>query len=433
MINIYTLTSPLHDKTRIDRESQVFLDSLFPDGGYVLHGDDFSTYAQGDGMDLIFVRTGGAEGLFLHLIKDLFNRGARHFILLTSGSNNSLAASMEILSFLGKVGLDGEILHGSVAYIRDRIQTLLRLSEALEALEGMRLGVLGDPSDWLIASDADPEAIRDAFGIELVPVPMDEVKEAVESALPAEIDVPQETVTAAEPKVREALPGALKIHAGLKRIVEEWQLNGLTIRCFDLLGTVGNTGCLSLAEFNKEGIPAGCEGDIPSLLSMTVAKAVTGHTGFMANPSRINTETGEILFAHCTIPLDIIDGYALDTHFESGIGVGIRGHYPEQDVTLLKIAGDLSQAFIAEGRIERNLSEKDLCRTQIVIRLDEPSLARNYFLKRPIGNHHIILPGRWKAILEEFIPRRHHCCGGHGGGHHGGHDGHHGGGCCGNH
>jgi len=429
MINIYTLTSTLHDPERIERESQGFLQEIFPQNDYQLLGGDFSTYGTG-GLDLIFVRTGGAEGIFLQHIQDLYNRGAREFILLTSGSNNSLAASMEILSFLGKAGLKGEILHGPAGYIRERIATLERIAQAREALDGLRLGVLGEPSDWLIASDVDIDAVREAFGIGLVGVPMDEVVEAVKGARPADIKIPQETLTAAAPEVREAVPGALQIHAGLEKILEEWELGGFTLRCFDLLKAVGNTGCLSLAEFNARGIPAGCEGDIPALISMAVAKALTGHTGFMANPSRIDVETGEMVFAHCTIPLDIVDGYTFDTHFESGIGVGIRGHYPEQDVTILKIAGDLSRVFVTEGRLEENLCEKDLCRTQIRIRLDDPSPVKNYFLTAPIGNHHIIVPGRWKALLEEFIPRQHHCCGhgGHGGGH-----GHGGGGCCGHH
>ena len=35
----------------------------------------------------------------------------------------------------------------------------------------------------------------------------------------------------------------------------------MTVRCFDLLGRIGTTGCLALAILNAEGIPAACEGD----------------------------------------------------------------------------------------------------------------------------------------------------------------------------
>jgi len=157
-----------------------------------------------------------------------------------------------------------------------------------------------------------------------------------------------------------------------------------------------------LARLNSEGIVAGCEGDVPAMLSMAISKALTGVSGFQANPARINPETGEILFAHCTIPFNMVERYELDTHFESGIGVGIRGYMKEGPVTIFKVSGNLSRYFVAEGELARNQAQPDLCRTQQVIRLSEPTQTR-YFLTNPIGNHHIILPGHCKELLEEML------------------------------
>ena len=201
--------------------------------------------------------------------------------------------------------------------------------------------------------------------------------------------------------VRASFPGASKIYSALKSIVADYRLGGLTIRCFDLLTSVHNTGCLALSRLNSEGIPSGCEGDIPALLSMAITNSVTGVSGFQANPSRIDVETGEILFAHCTIPFNMVSSYAFDTHFESGIGVGIRGHFDEGPVTVFKVSGDLRRSFIAEGTLLRNQAEPDLCRTQVVLRLS-PEEAR-YFLTNPIGNHHIIMPGHHAAVLKEIL------------------------------
>ena len=127
-----------------------------------------------------------------------------------------------------------------------------------------------------------------------------------------------------------------------------------------------------------------------------------GVSGFLANPSTINPETGEILFAHCTIPLDMVERYELDTHFESGIGIGIRGFMKEGSVTVFKVAGDLKSHFIAEGDLRMNLALPDMCRTQQVIQLRDRSQTA-YFLNSPIGNHHIVMPGRQKALLEEML------------------------------
>jgi L-fucose isomerase-like protein len=164
---------------------------------------------------------------------------------------------------------------------------------------------------------------------------------------------------------------------------------------------VGNTGCLALASFNADGIPAACEGDVPALLSMIIAQALTGTTGFQANPAQIDAETGRVLFAHCTVPFNIVKNWQYDTHFESGIGVGIHGELPEGPVTVFKVSGDLSRHFIAEGELLNNQYEDNLCRTQVVLQLS-PADAR-YFLTDPIGNHHIIIPGLHRAALEELL------------------------------
>ena len=97
----------------------------------------------------------------------------------------------------------------------------------------------------------------------------------------------------------------------------------------------------------------------------------------------------------------MVSSFVFDTHFESGIGVGIRGHFDEGPVTVFKVSGDLERYYVAEGELLRNQYEDNLCRTQVALRLS-PSDAR-YFLTDPIGNHHIILPLHCKALLEELL------------------------------
>lgn len=399
MVSVFTLTSPLHDKAAVDSLTKEFLDGLGVE--YSFKGEDFDDY--GTDLSLIYVRTGGTEGRFKELLPLLQGLSRQTVLLLTSGQSNSLAASMEILSYLRQEGLRGEILHGSPAYIRSRIESLESLESARRLMEYTTLGVVGDPSDWLIASGADKEAVFDRLGINLQFIPMEELLDEYNS-LKDEVSESWNEVaptTGLPTAVKQAIPGAYRLYKSLRTLVEDYGLSGLTIRCFDLLTSVRNTGCYALARLNSEGIVAGCEGDIPAMVSMMVGRAVTGVSGFQANPSGIDPETGEISFAHCTVPLDMVSGYGLDTHFESGIGVGIRGHIPEGPVTVFKVSGDLSRHFACEGELLRNESRPDRCRTQVVVKL--PAEAASYFLTDPIGNHHIILPGHVAKDLEELL------------------------------
>ena len=391
---IFTLTSELHDEQAVDTVTKDFLDSLGVD--HLFRGSDYSDYGSYT-LDLIFVRTGGTEGIFKGLFPELQEKSDRPFYLLTSGKSNSLAASMEILSYLRQNNVSGEIIHGRPEYITNRIILLEKVEGARKKLNGCRLGIIGKPSDWLISSYADYGIVKQRLGMELVDVPMNELLDTI-AAIPEKM--PSESSD--REMIRKSLPGANRIYMALRDIIDKQQLQGFTLRCFDLLNTVKNTGCLALAKLNSEGFVAGCEGDVPAMLSMKIIQSVSGLSGFQANPSAIDSETGEILFAHCTIPLNMVERYEFDTHFESGIGVGIRGYMKEGAVTVFKVSGDLSRSFIAEGTLVRNLSKPDLCRTQQVIQLSDKSQA-SYFLTNPIGNHHIIVPGCWKSLLEEIL------------------------------
>lgn len=371
-IAIYTLTSELHDEAAVGTVTKEFLGSLGIE--YEFRGNDYADYGTHT-LNLIYVRTGGTEGIFLRLLPQLLEKSQRPFYLLTSGKSNSLAASMEILSYLQQHNLRGEIIHGSAEYIARKIKVLEKVGEARQWLDGARLGIIGKPSDWLISSQANYEVVRQRLGIELVDIPMQELLDTVVDG---------------------------DIYGALKTLIGRHRLQGFTLRCFDLLTALKDTGCMALAKLNAEGYVAGCEGDVPAMLSMMMVRSLLGVSGFQANPARIDPETGEMLFAHCTIPLDMVERYELDTHFESGIGTGIRGYMKEGAVTIFKMAGDLSRHFIAEGQLIRNESKPDLCRTQQVISLSDKRQA-DYFLTQPIGNHHIIMPGHQRALLEALI------------------------------
>lgn len=396
-IAIYTLVSSLHDEKAVNAITKKFLESL--DIDYDLKGSDFSDYGKHT-LNLIYVCTGGTECVLKPLLPSILNASRQPIYLLTSGKSNSLAASMEILSYLRQNNISGEIIHGSKEYIHNRISVLAKVADVKGKLWGKRLGVIGKPSDWLISSNADYDIVKEKLGIELVDIPMENVMEAYNEATDGTDHLLCDKATSSA--VKDALPGALRIYNTIKAIVEKYSLSGLTIRCFDLLTEVHNTGCIALAKLNSEGIIAGCEGDVPAMLSMAIIQAATGVSGFQANPARINPETGEMLFAHCTIPFNMLRDYELDTHFESGIGVGVRGFMPEGDVTVFKVSGNLSRHFIAEGTLVRNQGEPNLCRTQQIIQLDNPQDAR-YFLTNPIGNHHIIVTGHIKETLEEIF------------------------------
>lgn len=327
---------------------------------------------------LIYIRTGGSEEFFkaLNLKGDIR--------LLTSGKENSLAAAMEILSYVNSRGGRGEILHGSPAEIASRLRPSAASSVTDDGmswirplptglrLDGVRIGVIGAPSDWLIASGVDYSKACSRLGVEMVDIPIEELVDEIKKS---DCDL-------------RSFQGSEAVYEALKIIAAKYALNALTLRCFDLLSLVGNTGCLALARLNSEGIVSSCEGDIPALITMLIASKLTGCPGFQCNLSRISGD--ELLFAHCTVPLSMVESYTYTTHFESGIGTAIKAELPLGKVTIFKVAPDLERMALIPAELVRNQSESGLCRTQVIVKV---SGAAGYFLKESLANHHIIVPG----------------------------------------
>lgn len=345
-------------------------------------------------LPIVFVRSGGTEGVF----RSIHQRLPEPYLLLASGLHNSLAASLEILTYLRQQGNQAEILHGDAGYIVERIQLWAKLLQVRRELAKTRLGVIGQPSDWLIASSVDYQLAKERLGVTLIDIPISELEQELAQDCPVPVELSQRFQrSGGDPDVTL---GALRIHQALERLVDRYQLNGLTVRCFDLLTSQQNTGCLGVALLNDRGIVAGCEGDVSSLLSMVVLSKLAGEAVFLANPSRLDVGLNQLVVAHCTVPLTITAAHELDTHFESGLGIGIRGALEPGRGTIFKLSGDLESYFVSGLNIAENLREANLCRTQLRLQLDE---SVEYFLHDPIGNHHIICRGDVSHLVNQFF------------------------------
>jgi L-fucose isomerase-like protein len=354
----------------------------------------------GDGMphpqataDAVMIATGGVENLF----KTLFN-GNGPVTLIADGRNNSLAASLEILTWLEGQGIEGRIIHGT----NDEIIAALAGAQHVAPLQGLRIGLFGRPSDWLIASDVDRDYLLKHFGVETLDIDLKRLIDGIKAIPQADaVKVAQAIVKKAnavkEPSCADMVEAA-KAYLAIRKICQEERLDAMTIRCFDIVNTCGTTSCLALALLNDEGIVAGCEGDMQTLMSMLLVKRLCNEEAFMANPSNLTQHSS--MLAHCTIPLSMCDDISIRSHFESGIGVAIQGTLPLMDYTIFKWGGvKLDRYFVTEAQAVEMPYSDHFCRTQITLNVD----LRPYLLKHSIGNHHVIIKGRHAEIIKRAM------------------------------
>jgi len=349
--------------------------------------------------DAFMIATGGVENLFKRIWEAIDVEmmcsplGHKTVTMIADGRNNSLAASLEILTYLGNNGMEGRIVHGTNEEI---VQTLRATS-----LRG-RIGLFGQPSDWLIASSVDCDFLLQHYGIETVDIDLQRLIEGIKAIPQDEAAKVAQTMVKHAKAVKEPtcadMVEAAKAYLAIKKICQEERLDAFTIRCFDIVKACGTTSCLALALLNDEGIVAGCEGDMQSLMTMFLAKRLCGETAFMANPSQLTDDSS--MLAHCTIPLSMCNETIVRSHFESGIGVAIQGLLPMEDYTLLKWGGPkLDRYFVAEGRAIETPYSEHFCRTQITLDVN----LKPYLLQHSIGNHHIIIRGRHADEIRQFM------------------------------
>jgi len=395
------VASSLHDPDAVDALTAPVRAALDDLGGSLDAGHEADVH-------LFVVATGGTEGRLLDVIAERRSRQPGVPVVLVShGAHNSLPASLEALAAIKQRGDRGRIvsLAGDVVADRRALDEVVGDLEAIAKMATTRLGVIGGPSSWLVASRPEPEVVRRRWGPEVVTVDPTRMIELTRTPVTPTGALAERFTQVADPArttvERQAVDDAMGVRSALLDVVDDSVLDAVTVRCFDLLGDPGTSGCLALASLNDDGIVAGCEGDVPSALAMLWVRALFDQPAWMANPATIDAAANELVLAHCTVAPSMVEGFALDTHFESGMGVGISGRFAHQPVTLIRLGGaDLDECWIAEGDITATGDDADLCRTQVTVALSSGHVGD--LLEHPLGNHLVLVQGHHEQRLRSW-------------------------------
>lgn len=348
----------------------------------------------------LFIGTGGTENDVATFLK--MSKLKPPIIILSYDERNSLPASMEIRAYLENKGIEARIIHRPIEQLNALLGRWSKYSEIVQKIKDSKLGVIGEPSSWLIASGVDPKLVKDKWGLEISSIPITELTEKLpqesgEEFLKHVSDF--QSCANSQAVSDEEIAKAGLVAERIAKISEDRKLDAVSVQCFTLLMDTGISGCVSLSFLNdKDSFVAGCEGDIPATFTMLLTKLLTGTPSFMANVASVDQELNTAVFAHCTIPTSITEKYEITNHFETGMSVGVRGKLPLTEVTIVKVFGeDLSEYWVSGGTIIDNLVNDKGCRTQIRVVMDEPV---DYFLEESLANHHIIVLG---DLQDEFL------------------------------
>jgi hypothetical protein len=234
-----------------------------------------------------------------------------------------------------------------------------------------------------------PDEVKKRLGAEVVAVSEktfdDLISGADDQAVRAEAARWKEGAKAILEPNQEDITKAARISVALENLMKQEQAQGLAIgTCMGWLPK--GFPCLGFTRLRDAGIPAACEGDMDSLLTMLLFQYMIDRAGFQGNAT-FDTSRNVLWTAHCTAPL-VMDGpggkpapYLLRGHSE----VGGSGCVPEvqyrlgETITRTKLV-NLDTILASTGKIvevpERSVRA---CRTQIVTEVrDAAKMAANW-------------------------------------------------------
>ena len=348
-----------------------------------------------------FIGSGGVEDKVIQN----FSSFSYPITLLTDGLNNSLAAALEVSACFGYKDMKVRIIHGSIPEMVEQVLIHHRAFAAKRSLKGKRIGVIGTPAPWLVASHVDYLLASQRWGVTYVDIPIEEVFKRFYAITDDEIGM-QASIFANRAKAcQDTTPDdllrAMRLYKAIKDICAEQKLDAVTLSSDQCISQLNATGNVTSALLTDEGIPAGGEGDLQTIMTMLMAYAITGKPTFMGNPSFIDRKRNELILAHCSVPTKMVDEFIIRDHFETGRGIGLQGLMHEGDITLFKCGGEcLDEYYVSEGYLVENTNLISACRTQFRLKMKKPV---DYFLNNPIGNHHVLIQGHHAAALQEFM------------------------------
>ncbi|MBT3209036.1 MAG: hypothetical protein HN704_09765 [Bacteroidetes bacterium] len=334
--------------------------------------------------DVLFFLTGGTERLALKQVST-----GHFYLLIGSQHNNSYASASEVKALLNEINIPSMLLDEEDAFTKSILKDFFTVKKALKKLKGQKLGLIGQISDWLVASNISAGRLSEKLGIELSVIPWSETEHF------SKFKASDSFFDTFSGKSDIDLTETGKVSGLLTAIIKKRNLDAITVECFPMVMKDKVTACLPLAKFNNDGIPAGCEGDLTAIAGMMLCKELSDIIPWIANTNKVSDEV--CVFSHCTIAPDLVSDFSVKSHFETGLGTAIQGNFKDDLITIFRFDRKLSKAFITTAKIIGRPKSDAACRTQIEVKLTQNEV--NLLQNSPLGNHHLICPGDCKKLL----------------------------------
>lgn len=197
-------------------------------------------------------------------------------------------------SILGKID-DGNIIN--------QVCSFVKAAHAYNRLKESRVGLFGYVSMSMYPGNFDHLLLRKIIGPEVIHFDtytlIERIKNISDKETAGVTDFLKENFTISKHVTNKQLKIVSSMYLSLKDLIKEYSLNGLTIKCqYELSQNYGMTACIPLSLLSDDKIVSGCEGDMPTLISMLIFYYLSGDAIFYGDFLDFY-EDNKVLFSSC--------------------------------------------------------------------------------------------------------------------------------------
>ena len=291
----------------------------------------------------------------------------------------------------------------------DDVLSTISAIKGVKALKTLKVLYIGKypPRSVAVPKEITLGYIHEKIGPEIRVIDMDEYLDTIwkiDDSKAEELAENWKTKFEIENKIGTNFTEFAKIYLALKKLLEKYNANALTVEC-PAIPAIEYVPCMAFSLLIDDGIPSGCEGDLPALFTMTVLMAISGKGALMGNLNENVThwdiEKGIITINHDVIP----PSYAcpmcrikVKDYHGMKVGATLYSDLIEgAPVTVAGIHWNMNKIWATEGEIAWT---KDTvhCRIAIGVKVkDSKTISRMGF-----GHHIVLVYGRYKDTLRRF-------------------------------
>ena len=329
-------------------------------------------------------------------------------------TTGSLVGALVLKGTLERMGYEFEFISGFPEEKNIFLKALdyIYSARTKKMLKRFRLGQLGYTGIGMYPGTFDHTFMRRYIGPEIVPIPEcefeDYLKGTKQSATQDLLKNCKNDFDLKSVKNTDNLVLILKIYLALKKVIKEYELDGINVRChYDFSKRLKCTCCLPLSMLSDEKIVTGCEGDIITSITMAIFQLLSNKVVTYFDLIDCNENKNNVMFSSCGYaPFKLIKSekpvlYELPYSYRGYTGIISSNVLKEGKITfgrLFEKVGNYGFVYATGSGIETSLRNEIF--PALTVRLD--GLVDNLIRNAPT-NHFALVYGDLKNRLNSFL------------------------------